>query len=174
MTYIAFTLTDVSGFSSSTVPWLLVVFGVGMFAGNLLGGKGADRNLTRTVLGAMAILTVVMALFALLAESRPLTVLTLVLMGGFGFATVPGLQMRIMSYAPGAPTLASGANIAAFNIGNALGAWIGGITISAGLGYTSPLWVGALMSAGALAVLTVAVRVARSTQAPVDEVPALV
>lgn len=171
-TYIAFTLTDVSGFSSSTVPWLLVVFGIGMFAGNLLGGKGADRDLSRTVLGAMAVLTVVMALFALLAESQPLTVLALVLMGGFGFATVPGLQMRIMSYAPGAPTLASGANIAAFNVGNALGAWIGGITISAGLGYTSPLWVGALMSAGALAVLTVAVRVARSTQATVDQVPA--
>ena len=72
----------------------------------------------------------------------------LVLMGGFGFATVPGLQMRIMTYAGSAPTLASGSNIAAFNVGNALGAWLGGLTITAGLGYTSPLWVGAVLSAG--------------------------
>ena len=62
--------------------------------------------------------------------------------------TVPGLQMRIMAYAGGAPTLASGANIAAFNVGNALGAWLGGLTITAGLGYTSPLWVGAVLYRG--------------------------
>ncbi|MGV7904636.1 MFS transporter, partial [Mycobacterium kansasii] len=66
-----------------------------------------------------------------------------VLMGAFGFATVPGLQMRIMNYAGDAPTLASGANIAAFNLGNAFGAWAGGLTLAAGLGYVSPLWVGA-------------------------------
>ena len=67
-------------------------------------------------------------------------------MGAFGFATVPGLQMRIMNYAAQAPTLASGANIAAFNVGNALGAWLGGITIAAGLGFTSPIWMGAAIT----------------------------
>jgi DHA1 family inner membrane transport protein len=66
--------------------------------------------------------------------------------------------MRVMSYAQGAPTLASGANIAAFNVGNALGAWIGGLTIAAGLGFTSPLWAGAAMTAVGLVVLLVAVR----------------
>ena len=64
-------------------------------------------------------------------------------MGGFGFAAVPGMQMRVMKYAASAPTLASGANIGAFNVGNALGAWLGGVTITAGLGYTSPIWAGA-------------------------------
>jgi DHA1 family inner membrane transport protein len=102
-----------------------------------------------------------MAVFALTAASPVMAVASLVLMGGFGFATVPGLQMRIMTYAGSAPTLASGANIAAFNIGNAAGAWLGGLTISAGLGYASTIWDGAALSLGALVVLLVADRLAR-------------
>jgi DHA1 family inner membrane transport protein len=82
-------------------------------------------------------------------------------MGGFGFGTVPGLQARIMRYASHAPTLASGANIGAFNVGNALGAWAGGLGISAGLGYTSPLWIGALITAPALVVMVGAAWAAR-------------
>jgi DHA1 family inner membrane transport protein len=157
-TYIAYTLTDVSGFSSSTVPWLLVLFGVGLFVGNLLGGRAADRDLRRTLIALFIALAVVLAAFALTAGSQIATVVALVLMGGLGFATVPGLQMRIMNYAGDAPTLASGANIAAFNVGNALGAWIGGLTLAAGLGYTSPLWVGAIITAAGLAVYLVATR----------------
>ena len=157
-TYIAYTLTDVSGFSSSTVPWLLVLFGVGLFIGNLLGGRAADRDLRRTLIALFVALSVVLAAFALTAGSQIATVVALVLMGGLGFATVPGLQMRIMNYAADAPTLASGANIAAFNVGNALGAWIGGLTLAAGLGYTSPLWVGAIITAAGLAVYLVAAR----------------
>jgi len=157
-TYIAYTLTDVSGFGSSTVPWLLVLFGVGLFVGNLLGGRAADRDLRRTLIALFIALAVVLAAFALTAGSQIATVVALVLMGGLGFATVPGLQMRIMNYAGDAPTLASGANIAAFNVGNALGAWIGGLTLAAGLGYTSPLWVGAIITAAGLAVYLVATR----------------
>ncbi|WP_018157140.1 MFS transporter [Demetria terragena] len=160
-TYIAFTLTEVSGFASSTVPWLLVAFGVGLFAGNALGGKAADRSVPVALTVALAALTVVMAFFALTAQAQVTTVISLVLMGGFGFAVVPGLQMRIMTYAGGAPTLASGANIAAFNLGNAAGAWLGGLTISAGLGYTSPLWVGAGAALAALLVLVAAERLAK-------------
>lgn len=152
-TYIAFTLTDVSGFASSSVPWLLVLFGGGLFVGNYLGGKAADRDLTGTLTILLGALTVVLVFFALTAESRPATIASLVLMGAFGFATVPGLQMRVMSFASDAPTMASGANIAAFNLGNALGAWIGGVTISAGLGYTSPIWAGSVITALALTVL---------------------
>lgn len=169
-TYIAYTLTEVSGFASSSVPWLLVLFGGGLFAGNWLGGRAADRSVPRTLAVVLAGLAVVLAGFALTAESQALTLVTLVLMGGFGFATVPGLQMRIMSYAEGAPTLASGSNIAAFNVGNALGAWLGGLAITAGLGYTSPLWVGAALSAAALVVLLVADRAAR--RAPATDGPA--
>ncbi|MGB2722170.1 MAG: hypothetical protein WBC54_20685, partial [Rhodococcus sp. (in: high G+C Gram-positive bacteria)] len=89
----------------------------------------------------------------------------LVLMGAFGFATVPGLQMRVMSFASDAPTMASGANIAAFNLGNALGAWLGGVTISAGLGYTSPIWAGSAITLLALIVLVFATGLLRGADA---------
>jgi len=163
-TYIAYTLTEVSGFASSTVPWLLVVFGSGLFVGNYLGGKAADRSITRTLLVLLAVLTVVLAVFALTATSQVVTVVSLFFMGAFGFATVPGLQLRIMGHAAGAPTMASAANIAAFNVGNALGAWVGGLTIGAGLGYLSPLWAGAGITLVALVALLVATGIERRGQ----------
>ncbi|WP_127507632.1 MFS transporter [Actinoplanes solisilvae] len=155
-TYIAYTLTEVSGFSSGAVPWLLVVVGAGLFVGNYLGGRAADRSVDRTLLAVLVALAVVLAGFALTAHSQVATVVWLFLMGVFGFATVPGLQTRVMHYAAGAPTLASGANIAAFNLGNALGAWAGGSAIAAGLGYTSPLWAGSLITVGGLLVMAYA------------------
>lgn len=162
-TYIAFTLTEVSGFAAGTVPWLLILFGVGLFIGNTFGGKAADRNVDRTLIVVIFALVVVLVVFALTAGNQVLAVASIVLMGGFGFATVPGLQMRVMKYASSAPTLASGANIGAFNVGNALGAWLGGVTITAGLGYTSPIWAGAATSLLGLGVmLLAAVRARRS------------
>lgn len=170
-TYIAYTLTDVSGFSSSTVPWLLVLFGVGLFIGNYVGGKLADRALTTSLTATLAILTVVLIVFAATAGSQIMTIISLILMGAFGFATVPALQMRIMNYASTAPTLASGANIAAFNVGNALGAWIGGLTIAAGLGYTSPIWAGAAITVSGLAVLLFATALHHRTTTVTEPVP---
>ncbi|MBT2512043.1 MFS transporter [Arthrobacter sp. ISL-30] len=155
-TYIAFTLTEVSGFDAGLVPWLLVLFGAGLFVGNFAGGKGADRALDKSLVIILAGLVVVLIFFALTATSPVATVFSLALMGGFGFATVPGLQTRVMKFACSAPTLASGANIGAFNLGNAMGAWVGGLTISMGLGYTSPIWAGAIITAAALAVMLVA------------------
>ncbi len=155
-TYMAFTLTEVTGFSASTLPWLLILFGVGLFIGNTAGGKAADRNVDRTLLVVLAGLVVVLVVFGLTAANQPMTIATMVLLGGFGFATVPGLQMRVMKYADSAPTLASGANIGAFNVGNALGSWLGGVTITAGLGYTSPIWAGAGITLLGLAVMAFA------------------
>ncbi|WP_314427213.1 MFS transporter [uncultured Microbacterium sp.] len=160
-TYIAYTLTGVTGFADAAVPWLLVLFGIGLVAGNAIGGRLADRSIDRTLLAFIAALIVVLVLFGFFAGSQPVTIAILVLMGAFGFGTVPGLQSRIMHYAGGAPTLASGANIGAFNVGNALGAWAGGLGIAAGLGYTSPIWIGAVITASALVVMIVAVVTAR-------------
>ena len=160
-TYIAFTLTEVTGFATSSVPWLLILFGSGLFVGNFLGARAADRSLTKSLVWILAILTVVLIVFAATAESKVMTVISLFFMGAFGFATVPGLQMRIMNYASAAPTMASGANIAAFNVGNALGAWLGGITIAAGLGFTSPIWMGAAVTVAGLLVLIVAAKIDR-------------
>jgi len=165
-TYIAYTLTEVSGFASTTVPWLLIIFGVGLFAGNTLGGRAADRNVDRTLLVVLAALSAILVVFALTAANQAVTLASLVLMGGFGFATVPGLQMRVMKYASTAPTLASGANIGAFNVGNALGAWLGGVTITAGFGYTSPIWAGAGITLLGLAVMAFAAAGAKRSAAP--------
>jgi len=163
-TYIAYTLTEVSGFAAGAVPWLLVLFGAGLVGGNWLGGRLADRRLDATLIGFIAALVVVLVAFALLAGSQPAAIAGLVLMGAFGFGTVPGLQSRIMDYADGAPTLASGANIGAFNVGNALGAWAGGVGISMGLGYTAPVWIGAAISGAGLVVMIAAALAARRTR----------
>ncbi|GAA2131849.1 MFS transporter [Arthrobacter humicola] len=164
-TYIAFTLTEVTGFAASTVPWLLILFGVGLFIGNTLGGKAADKNVDRTLLVVLAVLVVVLVVFALTSGNQPMTIASMVLLGGFGFATVPGLQMRVMKYASSAPTLASGANIGAFNVGNALGAWLGGVTITAGLGCTSPIWAGAGITVLGLAIMVFAAAAAKKHDA---------
>ncbi|BAS12931.1 uncharacterized MFS-type transporter YtbD [Arthrobacter sp. Hiyo8] len=155
-TYIAFTLTEVSGFDPHAVPWLLVLFGAGLFVGNIAGGKAADKSIDKTLMVILAGLALVLVFFALTAASPAATLFSLALMGGFGFATVPGLQMRVMHFAATAPTLASGANIGAFNLGNALGAWLGGVTITMGLGYTSPIWAGAAITVAALLVMIAA------------------
>ncbi|MFD4959060.1 MFS transporter [Microbacterium sp. NPDC058389] len=167
-TYIAYTLTEVSGFAAGAVPWLLVIFGAGLVAGNWLGGRLADRRLDLTLVVFIGALVVALAAFALLAASPFAAVAALVLMGAFGFGTVPGLQSRVMDYAGGAPTLASGANIGAFNIGNALGAWAGGVGISAGLGYTAPVWIGAAISAAGFVVMVVAALAARRARTAVS------
>lgn len=155
-TYIAYTLTGLSGFPAAAVPWLLILFGLGLFAGNAVGGRFADRSIDGTLVVVLAVLAVILGAFALVAAQPVAAVVALVLMGAFGFATVPGLQLRVLRSADDAPTLASGANIAAFNVGNALGAWLGGLTIAAGLGYASPLWVGAAMTVASLVVIAVA------------------
>ncbi|MGP0221645.1 MFS transporter [Paenarthrobacter sp. NCHU4564] len=174
-TYIAFTLTEVSGFDAAAVPWLLVLFGGGLFVGNVLGGKAADKALDTSLVVILAGLVAVLVFFALTASSSIATLFSLALMGGFGFATVPGLQMRVMHFASTAPTLASGANIGAFNLGNALGAWLGGVTITAGLGYTSPIWAGAGITVAALLVMVAAAAAARrrssAVQADADSEP---
>ena len=164
--YVEPLLTRVSGFDESAVPWLLVLFGVGLFAGNLLGGRWADRALTRTLVALTLALAVSLVAFALLSGSMAGSAAMLLAMGFFGFATVPGLQMRVLEHASGASTLASSANIAAFNVGNFLGVWVSGLAISAGLGWTSPLWVGAVFATLGLAVLLAATRpVAQSAAA---------
>ncbi|MFC0625477.1 MFS transporter [Kribbella deserti] len=151
-TYIAPMMTDVAGFSSGSVTWLLIVFGAGLCLGNVLGGKAADRRLMPSLYVILTLLAAVLLIFVWTAHSRPLSVVTILLFGVAGFATVPALQMRVMDKAEGAPALASAANIAAFNLGNAIGAWLGGLAISAQLGYTAPNWVGAALALAGLAV----------------------
>ncbi|MFJ9104233.1 MFS transporter [Streptomyces sp. NPDC102405] len=159
--YIAYTFTEVGGFSSAAVPWLLMVYGVGLVVGNLIGGRAADQDRDRALILALAGLTVTLAAFGLLATSATASVVLAFLMGVFGFAGVPGLITRVTDYAHGA-ALAAGANVSASNLGNALGAWAGGLAITAGLGYTAPLYVGAGIVLISVLVMTVAAHRARS------------
>ncbi|MFE4483043.1 MULTISPECIES: MFS transporter [Streptomycetaceae] len=150
ITYIAPMMTNVAGYADGSVTWLLVLFGVGMFLGNLLGGRYADRKLMPMLYTTLGGLAVVLALFTLTAHNKVAAAVTVLLVGALGFATVPPLQKRVLDQAHGAPTLASAVNIGAFNLGNALAAWLGGMVISVGLGYTAPNWVGAVLAAAAL------------------------
>ncbi|WP_406358069.1 MFS transporter [Streptomyces sp. NBC_00658] len=159
--YIAYTFTEVGGFSAADVAWLLMVYGVGLVVGNLVGGRAADRDRDRALLLALLGLTITLALFGLLAGSATASVILVFLMGVFGFASVPGMITRVTDYAHGA-ALAASANVSASNVGNALGAWLGGVAITAGLGYTSPLYVGAGIVFLSVIVMAVAARQARS------------
>ncbi|WP_210495478.1 MFS transporter [Patulibacter sp. SYSU D01012] len=160
-TFVAPMMTEVAGFSDGAITPLLVVFGVGLVLGNLFGGRLADRGLMPALHRIFAGLLVVAVVFAFTAHSQVGSIVTLFAFGFAGFATVPPLQSLVLRHAPGAPMLASAGNIAAFNLGNALGAWLAGLAISAGLGYTSPNWVAATMVAAALGVAAVASRLER-------------
>ncbi len=156
ITYITPMMTEVTGFADSSVTWLLVLFGLGMVGGNLIGGKFADRALMPLLYVSLGALSLVLALFTLTAHNTVTAAITIVLIGALGFATVPPLQKRVLDQAAGAPTLASAVNIGAFNLGNALAAWLGGMVIAAGFGYTAPNWVGAALAASALALAVLA------------------
>lgn len=151
-TYIAPMMTEVAGFSSGAVTWLLVLFGGGLVVGNLLGGKAADRSLMPSLYLILTLLAAVLVVFVFTAHAKLPSAITIAIFGAAGFATVAPLQKRVMDKAAGAPALASAANIAAFNLGNAIGAYLGGLTISHGLGYTAPNWVGAALAIAGLSV----------------------
>ncbi|MEU6868227.1 MFS transporter [Streptomyces sp. NPDC046876] len=165
ITYITPMMTHVAGFADTSVTWLLVLFGLGMVAGNLVGGRFADRALMPMLYVSLGALALVLALFTVTAHTKAGAAATVVLIGALGFATVPPLQKRVLDQAAGAPTLASAVNIGAFNLGNALAAWLGGLVIAAGLGWTAPNWVGAALAASALVLAAVSGALERRTAA---------
>jgi DHA1 family inner membrane transport protein len=164
-TYIAPLLTQIAGFSAAAVSPILLVFGGGLVVGNLVGGRLADRWLLPTVLGSLAALAVVLFLMTFAVHSQIAVVAFVALLGAVGFATVPPLQMWVLEKAHGAgQSLASSFNIAAFNLGNAIGAWLGGAVIDHG-GLASVPWVAALAPLAALAVALCAIRFDRGRAA---------
>lgn len=161
-TYVAPMLTRISGFSPATVPPILLLFGGGMFAGNLVGGRLADRNLLRAVFATLAALGVVLVLMTPGLYSQPAAIILIVLLGAAGFATAAPLQMWVLSKAQGAgQSLASSFNIAAFNLGNAIGAWAGGMVIDHGPGLPFVPLVAALFPLAAITTAAVAATTSR-------------
>lgn len=168
--YITWTMTEVSGLDAGWMPLVLGTYGVGMVVGNLVGGWLADRDLERGMLVALAFMTVVLVVFSV-AVRHPVTgVAALFLVGTSGAALVPGLQSRLMRFAGRGQTLAAALNHSALNAANALGAWIGGVVIALGLGYTAPALAGAGLAAVGFVVLAIAVVLARREEAAVAPV----
>ncbi|MEU8693410.1 MFS transporter [Streptomyces sp. NPDC048665] len=164
--YVTPMLTRSAGFAESNVTLLLALFGVGATAGNLLGGRLADHSLRGTLFGGLASLGAVLALFPLLMRAEWSAALAVTLLGMAAFITGSPLQLMVMEKASAAPSLASSANQAAFNLANAGGAWIGGLAIAAGFGVTSPAPAGAALAVLGLGVASVAYAVDRRRATP--------
>ncbi|MET0313145.1 MAG: MFS transporter [Hansschlegelia sp.] len=160
--YVTPTLTEVTGLDLSLVPVMLGFLGVGMIVGNIVGGRLADRALKATLVGALIWNGVTLAAFAFTSATPLLAAINLFLIGGC-IAMGPALQTRLMDVAGDAQTLAAALNHSAFNLANALGAWLGGVAIAAGLGWTSPGLVGAVLACGGLAILLVSFRLEART-----------
>lgn len=150
--YAAPLITDVAGLPESAVSGLLLLFGVGAFLGNVLGGRFADRGaLTNLHVSFVVVIAVLVTLAA--TAGWPIAVVVLLFaLGVAGYSAAAALNARVFQLADGAPTLAGAVNTSAFNVGNTLGPWIGGVAISAGLGYRAPVWFGAALLVGALAL----------------------
>ena len=158
--YIKPTLTEVAGLSVGHVPFVLALFGLGMVAGNLVGARLADKSLMRTIGGLLVWSVAVLVLFVFAAQHVVTAAIATFLIGTV-VAIGPALQIRLMDVAGEAQTLAAALNHSAFNMANALGAWLGGLAISAGLGWTSTGWVGALLGLAGLGIFAWAVADAR-------------
>ncbi|MEU2551873.1 MFS transporter [Streptomyces sp. NPDC013313] len=159
--YITPMLTDAAGFAETNVTLLLALFGVGATAGNLLGGRLADHSLRGTLFGGLTALAAVLLAFPVLMRAEWSAALSVALLGMAAFVTGSPLQLMVMEKAASAPSLASSANQAAFNLANAGGAWIGGIALAAGFGPTSPALAGAVLAVLGLGVASVAYAVDR-------------
>ncbi|MGW5554317.1 MFS transporter [Nocardia beijingensis] len=163
-TYIATTLTDVAGMRTGAVPLVLMLFGVGMVIGNIVGGVLADRGVDRAVGMSLIAMTVILGGFVAAAHNPYTAAVGALLVGASGAALAPGLQTRLMDVAADAQTLAAALNHAALNIANAAGAWLGGLVIAAGLGYTAPAVVGAALAATGVVLFALTVWTARRSR----------
>ncbi len=153
-TYLAAILETITGFAASHVSLILVLYGLAIAVGNLSGGRIADKKPVKALGWLFALQAGVLVLFSFTAATPIAALATLVALGFLSFASVPGLQLYVVQLAererPGAVDTASALNIAAFNLGIALGAWIGGLVVASPLGLGATPWIGGIMVAGAL------------------------
>ncbi|HAD17995.1 MAG TPA: MFS transporter [Erythrobacter sp.] len=158
--FLAPVLTEYTGATPASVPWVFAIFGVGILVGNLLGGWMADISLKAAAIGLLAWSAVFLAAFTFAATNFWL--LSLVCFAiGMGGGLGPILQVRLMDVAGEAQTMAAALHHAAFNIANALGPWLAGLAITAGMGWTAPGWVGLCLALGGILILCVAFKLER-------------
>jgi DHA1 family inner membrane transport protein len=153
--YISPILTDRAGLALEAVPLVLAVWGLGMVAGNLLAGRLMDGAPKRAMIGSLMAMAIVFGAFAY-TSARPVSAIITVFFLGMALMLPTGLQMRLMEVAGDAQNLGAALNHSAFNIANALGAWLGGIVLAAGLGLTAPMVVAVGLSLAGLAIFVAA------------------
>lgn len=154
ITYISTITMGATGTPESWITAYMLVFGLGLFLGNIAGGRLADKNLMDLLLGSLTLLTITLLTFWIFADNVVIAFAAVFLMAAAGFSTVSPIQRLVMerAEAAGAANLAASMNIGMFNLGNAIGAWLGGFVLSAGLGDSSPNLAGALLAGAALVV----------------------
>ncbi|WP_397451497.1 MFS transporter [Pseudomonas sp. NA-150] len=157
-TYVAPLLGEVTGVTPRGVTWTLLLIGLGLTLGNVIGGKLADRNMALTLIGAFIVMAVVSTVLTWTSVALIPTEITLFLWATAAFAAVPALQVNVMTFGKAAPNLISTLNIGAFNVGNALGAWVGGSVIANGFGLTAVPLAAAVLAVIALLLTLITFR----------------
>jgi DHA1 family inner membrane transport protein len=161
--YIAPTTTKVAMLPESMVAVMLIIFGIGMNAGNVVGSWLADKSRLGTIGGCLVFNIVVLTTFSLTA-SNPYMLALCVFCIGCGFAAGPAIQTRLMDVAADAQTLAAASHHSAFNIANAVGAWLGGLVIAWGYGFAATGYVGAVLSFLGIFVFLASLRLERRSR----------
>jgi DHA1 family inner membrane transport protein len=161
-TYLSPILQEITGLSESVVSLILLLYGIAIAIGNIVGGRVSNTNPIKALLWMFSLQAIVLFIFTFTAPHPILSIVTLFLMGGLSFATVPGLQLQVVQisekYLPGTEDVASAFNIAAFNIGIAIGAYAGGLIVASPLGLTSTPWIGAIFLGFAIVVTLISAR----------------
>jgi len=145
-TYIAHTMTAVAGIPSALIPLVVALYGLGMVAGNIVGGRLADKSVMGTLYRVLPAVAVALVVYAVAAHWPWSAMVMVFVVGASGSMLIPALQTRLLDASPDAPSLASSLNHAALNVANALGAFLGGLVIALGWGFTAPALVGAVLA----------------------------
>ena len=159
--YIAKVVTEVGGLADGAVPVFLLAFGLGMVAGTYVAGALADWSVFRSLLGSSLAMALLLLLYAALAATGWWALIPAFLVAVASSVLVVNLQLRLMSVAGEAQTLGAAMNHSSLNVGNALGAWLGGLVIAAGWGYRAPALVGVALALAGLGVLLLSATTAR-------------
>jgi DHA1 family inner membrane transport protein len=161
-TYIAPIVTTVTGMPAATVPLVLVLAGLGMTVGNVLGGRAADHSVRTSMMLFFVVLLAGLAVLWLTASTVAGLLISVFVVSGACAALSPTIQTRLMDVARDSQSIAAALNHSALNIANASGAFLGGLTIAAGLGYLSPVVVGGLLALGGIAIASISFGIDRS------------
>ncbi|MCS3557518.1 MULTISPECIES: MFS transporter [unclassified Sphingobacterium] len=164
-TYLSPILQEITGLQESTVTVILLIYGIAIAIGNLVGGKIANKAPLKALFWMFIIQALVLFVFYFTVSNTVLSIITLFLIGLLSFATVPGLQLLVVQIAekelPGTEDVASAINIAAFNIGIAIGSYAGGLVVTSSLGLQSTPWIGTLFLIGAVLLTFYSIRLNR-------------